>query len=368
MDEAAGELPHVRLRGLDVMRGLVLGWLIVLVYTPTTGWRGHAEWFGWDNSDLFFPMFLFVAGAGLAMQTRRRIPWARLVKRFISLTLLGLLVNAWLGDGADLSHLRYPGVLQRIVVVGLAGLLLVWATRRRWWAALALSVALAFGWGAMLHAASVHCPDGRPSREGRGCGTFVEVDRALFGDAHIYRQGQAGHDPEGTASTLGALATFLAGFGAAQLVHEQRGRRLGERAGLLVAMAAGWLALTPVFLWFVPVAKRLWTPAFVSLNAAGGLAALALLMVVFDAGYRRAWGERIAASAAWPLVAVGRNALVIWMGVFLLEGVFHHSVVAGQPMGDWLLAAHGAGGYLLVALGWFAIAWAMHAADWHVRL
>ena len=57
-----------RLRGLDVLRGLVVGWLLVVVYTPTSGLRGHAAWFGWGHSDVFFPMFVLVAGMGLAAQ------------------------------------------------------------------------------------------------------------------------------------------------------------------------------------------------------------------------------------------------------------------------------------------------------------
>lgn len=361
-------VPHVRLRGLDVLRGLVIGWLVVILYTPTTGWRGHAEWWGWGNSDLFFPLFLLVAGAGLAMQTRRGFPWLRLVKRFVVLVLLGLLVNAWNGDGANLSTLRYPGVLQRIALVGLVGAALVWAVRRRWWAVLLLAVAPALVWGAALRAASDPCPDSLPSRDGRGCGTFVELDRRVFGDAHLYRGGAAGHDPEGLASTTGALATFLAGFAAARLLLDLGGRPLWQRAGAVAGLAALWLALFPAMLVFVPVAKRLWTPAFVAITAAGGLAALALLVVVFDAPYRAGWGRRTVDVASWPLVALGRNPLVLWLGMFLLEGVLHHTAVDGRPMGEWLLATHGAAGYGWIALGWVAVASLMHAIDWHVRL
>lgn len=54
----------VRSTGLDVLRGLVVLWLLVVVYTPTLGLRGHAAWFGWDHSDVFFPMFVLVAGMG----------------------------------------------------------------------------------------------------------------------------------------------------------------------------------------------------------------------------------------------------------------------------------------------------------------
>jgi hypothetical protein len=66
---------HRRARGLDVLRGLTVGWLLVVVFTPTSGLRGHARWFGWDHSDVFFPLFVLLAGMGLALQTRDRVPW-----------------------------------------------------------------------------------------------------------------------------------------------------------------------------------------------------------------------------------------------------------------------------------------------------
>ena len=111
---------HRRARGLDVLRGLTVAWLLVVVYTPTTGLRGHARWFGWDHSDVFFPLFVLLAGMGLALQARDRVPCGRLVRRFVVLVVLGLLVNAWLGAGPDLTQLRVTGVLQRIAVAGLA--------------------------------------------------------------------------------------------------------------------------------------------------------------------------------------------------------------------------------------------------------
>src|SRR5689334_24186203 len=116
---------NVRSRAVDVFRGASLVWLAVLVLTPTTGWGGHSAWWGWRPDDAFFPAFLLISGVGLAYQTRDRYPWPRLARRFVILVLLGILLNAWLGDGADLSTLRYPGVLQRIAIVGLVGVAIV---------------------------------------------------------------------------------------------------------------------------------------------------------------------------------------------------------------------------------------------------
>ena len=154
---------HRRTRGLDVLRGLVVGWLLVVVHTPGSGLRGHARWFGWDHSDVFFPLFVLVAGMGLALQTRERVRCGRLLRRFVVLMVLGLLLNAWLGAGADLSQLRVTGVLQRIALAGLAGAVVVVLVRRHWAGVLGAALAVALGWGLLLRSASA-----RPRAGGAG--------------------------------------------------------------------------------------------------------------------------------------------------------------------------------------------------------
>ena len=357
---------HRRARGLDVLRGLTVGWLLVVVCTPTSGLRGHARWFGWDHSDVFFPLFVLLAGMGLALQTRDRVPWGRLGRRFVVLVVLGLLVNAWLGAGADLSQLRVTGVLQRIALAGLAGAVVVSVLRRSWSAVLAAAAVVALGWGLLLRDAAADCPGGLPTPE--GCGTFLAVDRDLFGAAHVYAAGTLGHDPEGVVSTLGALATFLAGYAAAALLHRLRDRAAGVRCAALLAMAGGWALAWPLFGMLQPVAKRLWTPSFVASHAALGIAVLAVAVLVFDSD-RPAWLTRALDVVSWPLVALGRNALVLWIGVFVVGRVLVATTVAGVPLGDHLLAQHGAAGFfVLTAGGWLAVASAMHAARWYVRL
>ena len=357
---------HRRARGLDVLRGLTVGWLLVVVYTPTTGLRGHARWFGWDHSDVFFPLFVLLAGMGLALQARDRVPWPRLLRRFVVLVVLGLLVNAWLGAGPDVSQLRFTGVLQRIALAGLAGAVVVAVLRRSWWAVLTAAAAAAVGWGLLLRRAAADCPRGLPSPE--GCGTFFDVDRDLLGAAHVYATGTLGHDPEGLVSTLGALATFLAGYAAAALLHRLRDRSAVVRSAALLAMAGAWAAAWPLLSLLQPVAKRLWTPSFVASHAALGIAVLAVAVLVFDSDRPR-WLTRALDVLSWPVVALGRNALVLWIGVFVVGKVLVTTTVDGVPLGDHLLAEHGAVGFFALTAGsWLAVASAMHGARWYVRL
>ena len=367
---AAREAPSAPRRslGLDVMRGLVVGWLLVVVYTPTSGLRGHAAWFGWDHSDVFFPMFVLIAGMGLAMQVRLRTPWGRLARRFVVLIALGLLVNAWLGAGPDLSQLRYTGVLQRIALAGIVGALVVVAVRRSWLGAGLVALAVATAWGFVLRAASADCPGRLPTVE--GCGTFYDVEVALFGAAHTYGAGAQTHDPEGLVSTAGALATFLAGYAAAALLHRLSARAATVRSGALLGMAAVWAVAWQAFLLLQPVAKRLWTPSFLAVHAAAGIALLAVAVLVFDTR-RPAWLTRTLDVLAWPVVALGRNALVIWIGVFVVGKALQATTVGPEqvPLHAHLLAQHGALGFFaLTAGGWLLLASAMHAARWYVRL
>ena len=325
------------------------------------GWRGHAEWWGWDHSDIYFPAFLFAAGAGLAHQTRDKpMPWNRLGRRALTLVVLGLLVNAWLAFGPDLALLRFPGVLQRIGLVGLVGAVVVVASRRRWLVTALVAVALAVGWSLLLWAGGDDCPGGRPTPE--GCGTFVEVDRAAFGEAHLYRQGQIGYDPEGLPSSLGALATFLSGYAAVRLTVRQDGLR--RRALALVAMAGGWAALLVPLLALQPLNKRLWTGSFVAANAAAHLVLLAVLVLALD----RARG-RITDVVLWPVEALARNALVIWIGLFTVARTAEVTRHGERSVAQAFLEAHGSVAYLAVFGGlWLLVACAMHAARWYVRL
>jgi predicted acyltransferase len=346
----------VRSSGVDAFRGLVVLGLLVLVHVPRTGWRGHAAWYGLRWSDLFFPAFLFIAGVGLALQTARGWPWARLGRRFVTLVLLGLFVNAWTsGDGADLSSLRIPGVLQRIGLIGLVGAgVAAVLVRRRWWVALVCAGALSLGWAGVLAVTGSGCDDDRPQPGPPACGTLHWVDTGAFGESHTYHSGAFGHDPEGLPSSIGALATFLLGLGVGLLAIERR----------LVTVAlvgAGALAAWPVLSLLQPVNKRLWTGSFVAFNGFWCCVLLAALMWALDG---RAW-----AGWTWPVEALARNTLVVWTGIFLTQPILQRTMVDGTTLGPWALDAWGAWGYLLAfGGGWWAIAMAMHAARWHVRL
>ena len=119
------------------------------------------------------------------------------------------------------------------------------------------------------------------------------------------------------------------------------------------------------------MAKRLWTPSFLAAHAALGIALLALAVLAFDS--RVAPGGR-PGPAVRPRLAGDRprpqRAGAVDRGVPRPQGARDD---AGRPdavpLGEHLLAMHGAVGYFLLTGGVaVAVACAMHAARWHVRL
>ena len=180
----------------------------------------HAQWHGWTPTDLIFPFFLFIVGTSLAYALRRvradrageggPVPWAvygRIVRRTVVLILLGLLLNfSWslcsylLGGGQSptLTTLRLPGVLQRIAVVYLVTSLVVLHLGVRGQTVLVAALLLGY-WALLAWLPNPH--DYRANLSPAGNVVRV-VDRAVFGEAHMYTQAQRTDRSRGTSQHL----------------------------------------------------------------------------------------------------------------------------------------------------------------------
>jgi heparan-alpha-glucosaminide N-acetyltransferase len=371
---ATGSLPAVeqpvasrRLTSLDVVRGLAVAVMVIVENLPgpleSFRWWRHAAWHGLTIADVVFPLFLVATGAGMAFWLRPPVSartLRRLAVRSLALIAIGVVVFGWWGEGGGLDSLRIPGVLQRIGVAGLIAGVVV-AGLRRWWAIAAVVALLLVGYGWTLTSPTV---DGCRGVDVPACTVPGEIDAATFGSAHLYRDGDAGYDPEGLPSTAGAVASVLIGWLAGELL---RRRRLPELAGLgAVCFGAG-------LLWShaIEVNKRLWTPSFVLVTAA---ISIGLLLVAHAAVDRPGLGAR----AAWPIVALGRNALLVYVGQHVV-GVWLSRVHVGDVTASTWLLEHVVqrgiappGAYLVYALGmlavWTAISCVLHARRWYVTL
>jgi len=286
----------MRWEALDLLRGLsVVGMLFNLFpgdWAHRYGWLGHAEWNGATLIDMVAPAFLFCAGAGLALSFGRRLAQGStrgallgpLLRRTAALILLGVLINGI--PHFDLAHWRLPGVLQRI---GLscaltAALMLLCARRqsdgRRKLTPLPLAVVglviLASYAGLLLY---VPVPGlGEPRLDQYGAWPS-QIDRAVFGTAHLWEYGFAAHshsvvyDPDGLLSTLPVCFNLLAGAMTALLwkpATAHRQLRAAIAGGVLVRLA---FLLDPV----LPINKSLWTSSFALLSTGFSLVVLAAL-------------------------------------------------------------------------------------------
>lgn len=312
-----------RFRSLDVLRGAAVA-LMILVNNPGSwndlyGPLAHAPWHGFTPTDFVFPLFLFAVGLSLAWVMpglRKQRPaafWRPVLQRTLLIFLIGLLLNAapfvrWNEAGElvlrDWGQLRFMGVLQRIALAfGIAAVVLRYGgARGAWWSAVLLLL------GYWLLCVALGAPGDPYSLQG-WFGTAW--DRALLGEAHLYRGEGVPFDPEGLASTAPAVAQVLLGAWAGQQLV---GRRLDAADAVrLFGLAAGLLLLAWAWQLVMPINKKIWTSSYVLLTT--GLA-LALLALCIDRIELRTPG-RVLERGVRFFEAFGRNALF----VFVLSGL-----------------------------------------------
>jgi predicted acyltransferase len=375
LEPAVPQRPE-RLLSLDVFRGLTVA-AMLLVNNPGT-WSAvydpleHAEWHGWTPTDLIFPFFLFIVGVSMAYsllprRERGDAPgplFAKAAKRSVILVGLGLLLAAFPYYTLDLSHLRLPGVLQRIGLAFLLASAVVLFARPRAQAAIAAALLLGY-WAAMR---LVPVPGfGAGNLTAKDGSLAAYVDRTVLGTNHLWASART-WDPEGLLSTLPAVATVLLGVFAGRWMRAER--PASERlVGLFLvgnaAVVAGW-AWNGVF----PINKNLWTSSYVLFTAGLAMHALAMCYWLVDVRGRRRW--------ALPFAWFGMNAIFAFFFSGVMARLLNLVKVDGKPVKqvifegafDSWLPAHDAS--LLFALCfvalWTGIVWAMHRRGWYWKV
>lgn len=274
-------------------------------------WVEHARWIGVHPIDLIFPVFVTVSGVGLGIAYARRPRVAREVRRVAVLWLAGVAFTAWLAVLAeghvDVATFDATGVLQLYAAL-VGGILVLRLACRRWWHWLVAAVALGGAQTALLASWADGCPGGVLTPE---CNPSRVIDVAAFGVEHIYHQGRFGHDPSGLVVWVGALASAACGAAVGRAMRDHSGG--GSRGQLVRASAVcvavpllGWLVTSAL----VPTFKRLWTAPFAFMVAAAVAAALSVLHLLIDGRTP----PRAEALARYPLVALGRNSLLVYFG------------------------------------------------------
>ncbi|WP_368498797.1 heparan-alpha-glucosaminide N-acetyltransferase domain-containing protein [Herbiconiux sp. A18JL235] len=369
-------MPAHRILSLDVVRG---GMLVVSVAVDSLlaqpEWFGHAVWEGVHPVDVVFPVFVTLSGCGLAFAMHRRVRAWPLLRRVAILLAAGLVYNAIALDSWSLDDWWLTGVLQLYAgVVAVLGL--VHLITRTWWGWAIVTAAFATTHTVLLSAWASGCaglvltPDCNPSGV---------IDPAVFGVQHIYHQGALGHDPVGLVALLGALVSASAGATAGHLMLSPRlsDGGVGRSALPLIGLAAGAALAGFLTIWVPemvagvhPLAmKRLWTPPFALWVASGTSLALLAAHLAVD---RRRVGRGVRA-AVWPLVALGRNSLLVYFGSHALMSVLTRSSPSGGTPAAEIAAAIAVGGqpqltFTLAMLAfWVALAALLHRLGVYLR-
>jgi predicted acyltransferase len=337
-----------RLISLDALRGLAVAGMI-LANAPGS-WElryhqlDHAAWNGFTATDMVFPTFLFSVGFAVALSFPRPLSdadkarsWAKLGKRALALIALGLFLNFL--AGLSLSHLRIPGILQRIglcYALGTGFVLLTVQRRADGLAAVNVGAvmgaigALLIGYWALLTFVPV---------PGYGAGHLdpagnltAYIDRTVWTIPHLWPYGTdaAGavvYDPEGLLSTLPATVNLLIGL----LMGCAWKERPGQRTAILITVAGvllivGGLAIDPAF----PINKRIWTSSFALLSSGISAVLFGLLTLALQ--------SRPMQTVAMPLRVLGGNAtlafvLSILLGIFSTYTIFKGGTQTPQAWG-----------------------------------
>jgi predicted acyltransferase len=300
---------NARLLSLDFMRGFTVASMILVndpgdwghIYWPLE----HSEWNGCTPTDLVFPFFLFMVGVSIvyAMQTKKDdvASHSKLMLSILrrSLIIIALGVFLPLLYNFNFSHLRFPGVLQRIgLVFGITAVLYIKTTTRT-----QIYIAATCLIGYYLIMTLIPVPGvGHASLEpATNLGAWI--DRSVFTTNHLWSDSKI-WDPEGILGTIPAIGTCLIGVFTGTWLKKDKIKTSPE---ILKLAGVGAFMIIVALIWnqFFPINKKLWTSSFVL--CAGGLAILMLSLcywLIDIKGYRK---------IIPPFLAFGRNAIAAYV-------------------------------------------------------
>jgi predicted acyltransferase len=338
-----------RLLSLDVFRGIVIAAMILVTdpgtYAHTWHQLRHAEWNGATATDMIFPAFLFMVGLAIPFSlgsragsgTTRGSTVLRIIRRSITLFLLGLAINGF--PDYVWNSLRIPGILQRIAVCyALCGFLYLSVKERRprdrAIVFVSISIVLLASYWAMLKLIEV--PGiGRGHLDPYGALPAV-VDRAVFGAQHLWQwgirtNGNITYDPEGILSTIPALVPTMVGMVVGEWLQLFRTasssavRALGSK---LLLIGAGLIITGLAFSPWLPINKLIFTSTFALFSTGVSLVVFSLLYILVDGyGFRR---------GITPALILGTNAILAFVVSSIITAILDRIHISGINLHAYL--------------------------------
>ncbi|QFT90678.1 hypothetical protein FIU87_18700 [Bacillus sp. THAF10] len=307
-----------RYRSIDVTRGIVVLLAVFVSALPGGGYEyfRHAYWYGVTITDLIFPAFLTLYGLGLSIAYRRGVNWKGLFRRTVLLLVYGLLFNFVAAWSFDFDTLRFTGVLQLFAITGLV-VVVISRTFRNWKWPIAVGIGIAIVYTAFLVVSSAHCEGGVPRTS---CNYSGIVDSFVFGENHMYADGERGFDPEGIFSIISALSNVLFGYAIGMVILSRK-----HIKRTLLTSAAGLMVLAFVLQQFIDFNKRLWSPSFALLASSITFFLLVMLFYLIDEkrNHSKPWKAMI-----WYVESFGRNSLLIYFGKMVVFIIFANLTIS----------------------------------------
>jgi len=304
-----------RIVSVDVLRGFDMFWItggagfflavLRLFGGNVEQWFApqldHAEWQGFHFYDLIFPLFVFIVGMSVVFSLQKlidaqgkRAAYARLIRRFILLYLLGIIYYGGMAGG--FQHIRLMGVLQRLALTYFfTGMLFIHFRLR---GLVIAFFALLLSYWALLSFVPV---------PGVGHVSFAEgLNWTNWVDQHFLplRKWDGQWDPEGLLSTIPAIGSCLLGLFASLLLRE---KSVSDMKKVYYLIGGGVALVIIGSLWGLqfPVIKKIWTSSYVLVAGGYSLLLLGVFYLILDVWKIQKW--------AIIFVWIGMNPITLYM-------------------------------------------------------
>ena len=361
-----------RLLSLDVLRGLTIGFMILVnnngderrAFWPLK----HAYWNGFTPTDLVFPTFLFIVGISTVLSLSSRLKQGigkqalavSIVRRSVILYLLGLLVNSF--PYFHLHTMRFYGVLPRIAICYFV-VAMLYLISPGWRSKAVLAVAALVGYWVLLRFVPV--PGyGVPTHDvpllDRDGNLTAWLDRQIFSASHLY---EGIRDPEGLLSTIPAVGTALLGMLTGLWLRSTAS--IGQKARGIAVAGLSCLLLGGLWNITFPINKKMWTSSYVLFAGGLSMLLLALCMWLIDLpSAEESKPERSRRSGYFtPFLVFGTNAISAYVLSELLLGAIdvlgprNFSIERVVLHGISSVVPSGAFACLLYSLCYVAVCW-----------
>ncbi len=337
-----------RFYSLDVFRGATVALMILVnnpgswshIYSPLK----HAPWHGATPTDLVFPFFLFAVGNALAFVMPRleaageSVFWKKILKRTFLIFFIGLMLNwfpfiKWDQDNIVLKPWEYIdadekaqgvrilGVLQRIALAYFIASVIIHFFKVRG-SFVAAGIILMGYW--------FLCVAGNPVDPFSLNGWFgTGVDKAILGEAHMYKGEGVVFDPEGLMSLFAAIVQVIFGYFAGNYIL-QKGKTHEMVNGLFVA---GCILAVAGLCWGLsfPINKKIWTSSYTLYTTGLALLTLSVFIYIIEfKNWKGWWSEFFDVFGKNPLfIFVLSGALPRLLGLIRIP---NGSNTVGQPL------------------------------------